>query len=519
MAAGCLVTMLLFAEFGDRTLQMVPERLILAITCLTVSYFIFSSTLIAAYIAISSARPFFAVWSEDLGWMWINDIAAGVSAAGVAFLVAEHGYSVFLIPASLIIMVYLFYETYFRKLRTAHQRTEQVEEQLRQAQKLEAVGRLAGGVAHDFNNLMTAILGYSDLMLATLPRYDPLRRHVTEIKNAGERAASLTHQLLAFSGKQMLQPKTLDLGAVLADSEAKLSGIVGDKIKVRVLREHDAGLVKADPGQIQQVVTDLATNARDAMPAGGTLTLEVGNSEINAFQAIDYPGLKPGSYVLLTVTDTGCGMDKEILAHIFEPFFTTKEMGKGTGLGLATVYGIVKQSGGDIEVDSSPGIGTVFRIYLPRIPDTEEGSEGLNSASEMDVARRTILVVENDGSVRGLLCRIIRDSGYQVLEASTPTEALQLSQDNRRTIDVVITDVVTPQMRAGELAERILAQRPECKVLFVSGYSEETLRECNISENTRSFLRKPFTPKTVTTKISEILSQGASGARGQVSGV
>jgi two-component system cell cycle sensor histidine kinase/response regulator CckA len=379
-------------------------------------------------------------------------------------------------------------------------------EQLRQAQKMEGIGQLAAGVAHDFNNLLTAIGGRCYLVLGKLTAENPLRREIEIIQGAAERAAKLTHQLLAFSRKQILEPRVLDLNATVTGIEALLRRMIREDIEIVPVLDPAAGHVKADAGQIEQVLLNLAVNASDAMPDGGRLTLETGNLTLDGAYAQMHAGVEPGPYVMLSVSDTGHGMTAETQARIFEPFFTTKEVGKGTGLGLATVYGIVKQSGGHITVDSEVGLGTAFKLYLPRVEETPK-IEGPERPAE--VSRRggseTVLLVEDDEPLRTLAREILSVQGYTVLEAATPSDALRLADAHMGPIHILLTDVVMPQMNGRQVADHVLAARPSLKVLFMSGYTDAAIVQHGVLEPGTHFLRKPFTPDGLTRKISEVL--------------
>ncbi|MGA9753958.1 MAG: ATP-binding protein, partial [Desulfobaccales bacterium] len=345
-----------------------------------------------------------------------------------------------------------------------------LEAQLLQSQKMEAVGRLAGGVAHDFNNLLMAIMGYGELMRTALMKDDPLYRYSEHILTATERAASLTQQLLAFSRQQIMQPQVFHLDRVVADVEKMLRRLIGEDIDLEIAAGPDVGLVRADPGQITQIIMNLAVNARDAMPTGGRLTLETANIEF----ATRYQGhavvAPPGRYVRLTVRDTGAGMDAETLTHIFEPFFTTKEVGKGTGLGLSMVYGIVKQNGGYIDVESRVGEGTSFTLYLPRFETAAVAPRDQMTPAAKPEGSETILVVEDEDALRTLLCRFFRLYGYKVLEARDGGEALLLCERHQGPIHLMVTDVVMPHMSGLELATRLAPLYPDMKVFFMSGY-------------------------------------------------
>ncbi len=381
------------------------------------------------------------------------------------------------------------------------------QEQFRQAQKMEAVGRLAGGVAHDFNNLLTAIRGYADLLLMELDEGFPLRREIEEIQQAADRAADLTHQLLAFSRKQVLQPKVLDLNAVVSDMDKMLRRLIGEDIDLITVLRPGLGMVKVDPGQIEQVIMNLAVNARDAMPDGGRLTIETANVVLSDEYAARAETVRPGPHVMLTVTDTGCGMDEDTKQRLFEPFFTTKELGKGTGLGLSTVYGIVKQSSGSIWVYSEPGKGTSFKIYLPRLPAGEGERRGEKGPRQAPRGRETILLVEDEDVVRMLAAEIMRKSGYQVLEAADGAEALALVEGRKSFIDLMVTDVVMPEIGGRQLVERIPAFLAGMKVLYMSGYPDEAIGRHGFLEPGTPFLQKPFTADGLLRKIRDVLDE------------
>jgi PAS domain S-box-containing protein len=391
----------------------------------------------------------------------------------------------------------------------------QLEEQLRQAQKMEAVGRLAGGIAHDFNNLLMVIQGYADLLTERLPEGDPLRRNAEQIQTASQRATSLTRQLLAFSRKQMLAPKVLNIQSVVADMEKILRRLIGEDIRLESTSAPDLGLVKADRSQIEQVILNLAVNARDAMPDGGRLTIETANVELDATCSHPPAMLSPGKYVMLAVTDNGCGMDAETQAHIFEPFFTTKEKGKGTGLGLATVYGIVKQSGGYVWVYSEPGRGTSFKVYLPRIEETvgAGGRDAKPGAQSMPRGSETILLVEDEKGVRELAREYLKTCGYNVVEAEDGHTALELAAMHAGSIDLLMTDVVMPGINGRELADRVKSQRPGIKVLYMSGYTDQSVVKHGILETDAVLLQKPFTMATLALKLRELFSEEVVRAR------
>jgi PAS domain S-box-containing protein len=383
----------------------------------------------------------------------------------------------------------------------------ELEEQYRQAQKMEAIGRLSGGVAHDFNNLLVVITGYSELLLQRhLNEQSPLYKYVEEIKKAGDSAAGLTRQLLAFSRSQVLQPRILNLNEVIVSLEKMLRRLIGEDIDLVAVPDPNLGQVKADPGQIEQVILNLVVNARDAMPQGGKLTLETANVELDEIYTGKHVGVSPGQYVMLAVSDTGLGMDAKTQSHIFEPFFTTKEQGKGTGLGLATVFGIVKQSGGDIWVYSEPGQGTTFKIYLPRVDEAVAAVEPHLANSELLTGAETVLLVEDEVGVRTLARRALELSGYTVLEASHGQEALLLFQQQPEPIHLLVTDVVMPGgLNGRELAERLKPLYPDLKVLFMSGYTNEAIVHHGVLEPGLFFLQKPFTPYVLIKKVRDVL--------------
>jgi PAS domain S-box-containing protein len=381
-----------------------------------------------------------------------------------------------------------------------------LEDQFRQAQKMEAIGRLAGGVAHDFNNLLTVILGYSELVLADLPLDDPHRADIGEIQKAGAHAAGLTRQLLAFSRKQIIEPTLLDLNIVVADIQEMLERLIGEDVTVAVKLASAPVPVKADRGQIEQIVLNLAVNARDAMPKGGTLTIEAANVDIDRDNAKTHVSVEPGSYVVLSVTDTGTGMTPQVQARLFEPFFTTKERGKGTGLGLATVHGIVTRSGGSVGVYSEVGRGTSLKVYFPRA-DVEEVSVAAPPPVARPVSRiQTVLVVEDERGLRALAKRLLEREGYTVLAAENAEEAVQLFDANA-SIDLVLTDVIMPGGSGPELTRRLLDHRAGVKVIYMSGYTDDAIVQHGILKPGIAFLNKPFTSETLGRKIREVLDR------------
>jgi len=383
-------------------------------------------------------------------------------------------------------------------------RERQLEQQLRQAQKMEAVGRLAGGIAHDFNNLLTAINGYSELLL-TQTVEEPLRKYGEEIKKAGERAALLTRQLLAFSRQQVLEPQILNLNSVVASMEKMLRRVIGEDIELVTDLASDLGSIRADPGQLAQVIMNLAVNSRDAMPQGGKLTLATSNVELDEVQACHDGSLAPGSYVVLSVSDTGCGMSPETQAHIFEPFFTTKEQGKGTGLGLATVYGIIQQSGGSIVCTSEIGCGTTFGVYLPRVDQSPTVVAPCQAGPVYTRGTETILLVEDEESVRTLVSKVIRSLGYTVLEGRHGEEALAVAREHDGAIHLLLTDVVLPGMSGPELAKRLAPERHEMKVLFMSGYTDDAILHHGVRDANAAYLQKPFSPEALASKVRSLL--------------
>ena len=379
------------------------------------------------------------------------------------------------------------------------------EEQLLQAQKMEAVGRLAGGVAHDFNNLLTGIIGYAELLLRKLDPNDPLRGGVDEIRKAGERAASLTRQLLAFSRKQILQPKRLNLNAVVRDMEKLLQRLIGEDIYLVTDLEAGLGMVEADPGQIEQVIINLVVNARDAMPLGGKLTIETRNAELDDSYAHRDVNLQPGPYVLLAVSDNGVGMDEETQTHIFEPFFTTKSSSQGTGLGLSTVYGIVKQSGGYIWVYSEPKWGTTFKIYLPLVSPGLEIDKPLPEMAAPQPGWETVMLVEDEEVVRDMVYDALQQNGYQVFRAANAEEALSICDRFQGRIHLLLTDVVMPGKSGKQLAEVLLPRYPEMKILYISGYAENAISHHGVIDPGIAFLAKPFSPNALVNRVRKLL--------------
>jgi two-component system, cell cycle sensor histidine kinase and response regulator CckA len=383
---------------------------------------------------------------------------------------------------------------------------QRLEDQLRQAQKMESVGRLAGGVAHDFNNLLTAIIGYSQMAMRHLDPDAPVQKEIHEVERAGKRAAELTSQLLAFSRKQALQTTTLDLNLMVINIEKMLCRLIGEDIELSTKLAADLSKVKADPGQIEQIIMNLAVNARDAMPGTGKLTIETANVELDEAYTQNHLTVNPGQYVMLAFSDTGVGMDKETQSQIFEPFFTTKESGKGTGLGLSTVYGIVKQSGGNIWVYSEPGKGTTFKIYFPALEMSAKAEEARAPLAEPVKGTETILLVEDDESVRKIVSRILETNGYKVLQATSTADALQLYKLHTDEIDLLITDVIMPFMSGQELVQKISSFGNEIKVLYMSGYTDNAIVHHGVLEADRPFLQKPFSPEALARKVRAVIT-------------
>lgn len=377
-----------------------------------------------------------------------------------------------------------------------------LEEQLRQTVKMEAIGQLAGGVAHDFNNLLTIISGYGQILEE---RIDPTEReYVLEILKASERAAALTRQLLAFSRRQILAPQVLDLNSIVANMEKMLKRLIGENIELATAQEANLGRVKADAGQVEQVILNLCVNARDAMPEGGKITIETANVDLDEAYSRSHSTVVPGPYVMLAVSDTGHGMDSGTMSHIYEPFFTTKEKGKGTGLGLSTVYGIVKQSGGNIWVYSEVGRGSTFKVYLPRIQAAATLAPAA-SAPESIRGTETILLVEDEVAVRSLVRDTLRSYGYHVLEAQGADHAVSILEEYAEPIHLLLTDVIMPQVSGRELARRLLPVHPEAEILFMSGYTDNAIVRHGVLDANTFFLQKPFMPKTLVTKVREVL--------------
>ncbi len=394
--------------------------------------------------------------------------------------------------------------------KRAEEALQQSEKQFRQAQKMEAVGRLAGGLAHDFNNLLTVIMGYSQVLLSELGPDHPLRGKIEETQKAGDRAAALIRQLLAFSRKQAVEPKVLSLNNVVTSVEGMLRRLIGEDIAFTIHLHPQEGRIKADPAQLEQVIMNLVVNARDAMPQGGKLTIQTGRVELARTPVYHLRPLPPGPYMKLSVTDTGCGMDPSTQSHLFEPFFTTKEEGKGTGLGLSTVFGIVTQSGGGIDVASRVGLGTRFEIYLPIVDSEAEATAGTAPSRQPVRGTETILLVEDEPSVRDLVRDELCKLGYRVLEAKNGIEACLLATQQAGLFHLLLTDVVLPGMSGREVAQHLLAIKPDLKVLFISGYTDDVGVGTGLKGRQTAFLQKPFTPEALAKIVRELLDQGAA---------
>jgi len=379
-----------------------------------------------------------------------------------------------------------------------------LERQFQQAQKMEAIGTLAGGVAHDFNNILTVINAYCELIIEDGTLGDASRNMVHEMWNAGLRATALTRQLLAFSRKQILEPQVLDLNDVVSKTESLFRHLIGEYIVVSLILKSTLRKIKADPGKIEQILMNLMVNAKDAMPQGGTLTIETKNVTLDQAYCQSHPGARPGEFVLMTVSDSGTGMDEKTKTHVFEPFFTTKAVGKGTGLGLAMVFGITKQSGGYVDVESELWRGTTFSVYLPHTTDVPvESSQHMPMTSPM--GQETLLLVEDDAPVRALAQRILQSCGYNVLAATDGQDAIRISEDYRGAIDLLVTDVVMPHLSGGKLAEKIVELRPSVKVLYLSGYTDDSVVRHGVNQAEFAFLQKPFTALSLAQKVREVL--------------
>jgi signal transduction histidine kinase len=398
-----------------------------------------------------------------------------------------------------------FQQTLEQRVEDRTAELHRTEDQLRQAQKLEAIARLAGGIAHDFNNLLTIVIGQSDLLLEELPESATGRAELQQIKRAGERAASLTHQLLAFSRQQVLEPKLLDLNEVLRGVEPMIGRLVGEDVDITLDLHSGLGTVRADHGQLEQVVMNLVVNARDALPEGGKLTVETADVVLDEHYCDQHPGVAPGPYVMLAVSDNGLGMDEATQSRIFEPFFTTKDLGKGTGLGLSMVFGIVKQSGGHIWMYSERGQGTTFKLYFPRQEEAPQAPTAAPAPAAPVVAHETILLVEDDADVRKVTSLILGRAGYHVLEAASPGEALLIAEQHPVTIHLLLTDVIMPKMNGREVAERVRAMRPQISVVFTSGYTDDVVLHHGVLDSGVHFVEKPVTSDRLLQKLRQAL--------------
>ena len=386
-----------------------------------------------------------------------------------------------------------------------------LEEQLMQAQKMEAVGRLAGGVAHDFNNMLTVITGYNRMILDELSPMDPLRGYAEEVLKAADRAAAITNQLLAFSRRQIVQPRVIRVNAVISQTEKMLRRLLGEDIQLAIDLRADTGNIKADPNQIAQAIVNLAVNARDAMPTGGRITIETGNVRLDENYVRTHLGVKPGDFVMIAMSDSGHGMDSATRQRIFEPFFTTKMQGRGTGLGLATVYGMVKQAGGDIWVYSEVGQGTTFKLYFPRVDEAASDAEAA-VVEKSAPGGETVLVVEDEQAVRELTVKMLQQLGYVVLAASSGPAAIEIARACAGTLSLLVTDVVMPEMSGRQVADQLLAIHPAVKVLYLSGYTENTVIHHGVLDSGVDFLPKPFSREALGRKVREILGKTAAEA-------
>jgi PAS domain S-box-containing protein len=382
---------------------------------------------------------------------------------------------------------------------------KRLEQQFVQAQKMEAIGRLAGGIAHDFNNLLTAIMGYSELLVPRVRQDASLAADVEEIRKAGERASRLTRQLLAFSRQQVLEPRILDLNVVVNDLKNMLDRLIGEDVHIEVVTEPDLECVKADPGQVEQLILNLVVNARDAMPQGGRLRLTTASATLDEAAARRHDGAAPGRYISIAIADSGCGMSKEVLAHVFEPFFTTKPAGKGTGLGLATVFGVVKQSGGFLTVESAPGAGTTITAHLPVAAENRAPAQS-TPRRETENGHETILLVEDEPGIRRLMQRVLEDRGYRVLAADSALHAMALAESSSGDIDLLLSDVIMPDTSGPELAQRIVRFRPAIRVLYVSGFPNRLGLGRGAVSSRAAFLAKPFAPHALALKVRECLA-------------
>jgi len=491
------------------------SMLLLATIGMSLVFFVLNSGLTAWAVAVENGWSAYDVWSRHAVPLAINYY----SAAAVASLAVASGHGVdFQVVGLIVPLLVLSYAAYLqasRRVDEAHRHVDEVErlyrearkrdDELRQAQKLEAIGRLAGGVAHDFNNLLTAIRGYSDLLLEDLEPGDRRRDDVDQIVDAANRASGLTKQLLAFSRRQPMARNVFTLDDVVAGTEKMLRRLIGEDVELTTVIEPKTGRVYADRGQIEQVLMNLAVNARDAMPKGGQLKIQLASATFDEHDANRPVAAAPGRYVRLSVTDTGCGMSPEIVSHIFEPFFTTKEIGRGTGLGLSTVYGIVDEAGGAIEVDTTVGRGTTFHIYLPETSAMLESERVDAAATAPATSSETVLLVEDEAVVAKLVAGALDKAGYKVLRAANAQEALVVVRSCTAPIDLLLTDVVMPGMNGRELADEVVKLRPGIRVLYMSGYTDDALLVRGVKTNSAPFIQKPFSMPELTVKIREVL--------------
>jgi signal transduction histidine kinase/CheY-like chemotaxis protein len=500
--------------------------LLLATIGMTLVFFLLNSGLTALAVWLENGGSAWQVWSRDALHLAINYYAAASLATLAAANASGLDVQVVGLVVPLFILSYVAYKEAASRLDEAKRHVEEVErlyeearkrdDKLRQAQKLEAIGRLAGGVAHDFNNVLSVILSHGELILQDLKPADPLRADIEEICKAASRAAGLTRQLLTFSRQQVIEPKVIDLHEVLMSMDSMLQRILGEDVELVSVAPKSSGRVKVDPSHIEQVILNLVVNARDAMPTGGKLTIETANVVLDESYAVTHLPAKAGPYVMMAVSDTGTGIDRATQTHIFEPFFTTKEKGKGTGLGLSTVFGIVQQSGGNIWVYSEPGKGTTFKVYLPRV-DAEVDVTRPQVAPPTLYGTETVLLVEDEEQVRKIVLSILRRQGYRVIAAQHAGEALLLCEQHRGPIDLLLTDVVMPQMSGPQLAKRLASTRPEMKVLCMSGYTDDSIVRHGVLETGVAFIQKPVTPTSLAKKVREVLDAPAAtkGGRGE----
>jgi signal transduction histidine kinase/CheY-like chemotaxis protein len=492
--------------------------LLLATIGMTLVFFLLNSGLTALAVSLENGGSAWTLWSGDALHLAINYYAAASLATLAAANASGLDFQVVGLVVPLLILSYVAYKEAASRLDEAKRHVKEVErlyeearqrdDKLRQAQKLEAIGRLAGGVAHDFNNILTAILGYGELVLEQCDASDPRHADVEEILKAAARAAALTRQLLAFSRREVIVPQVLALDSIIAGTEQMLRRLIGEDILLTRTTDGTIGLVRADSGQIERVLLNLAVNARDAMPTGGSLEIALAAATVDEAFASRHPPIAAGAYVRLSVTDTGCGMTEEVRAHLFEPFFTTKDEGHGTGLGLATVHGIVEQSGGAIEVDSEAGRGTTFHVYLPEVADRREAKPaGTARRGAAARASATVMLVEDDASIGTLVANELKKTGFTVLRAMNAEEALEIVRTYAAPIDLLLTDVVMPGLNGRELAELVKGMRSDIRVLYMSGYSDDAILRRGIQTTAVQFLQKPFSLDMLSAKVHDVLAQ------------